>query len=151
MNIRPFWTCELTRSISLTCEFWFQLIKLLSKISPEYLNLVLFLLINLNFSLNKSLKNSNPLMNKLTLTFLFFAVLCCSFLVSANKKVVFECSPASREGDFCPMNYAPVCGQRPGIRCFTTPCTLVTYPNACAACHDHLVESYTQGECTVLA
>ena len=88
-------------------------------------------------------------MNKLILVLL--GVLACS-LVSAKKcpQKVYQCTAASRVGDFCPEIYAPVCGYRPDIVCITTPCNLVTYANSCEACHDETVKSYTVGKCTKL-
>lgn len=58
-----------------------------------------------------------------------------------------KCLPRDRKGDVCPMIYAPVCGHKPDIVCITTPCNYITYSNACEACHDADVKSYTQGEC----
>jgi len=46
------------------------------------------------------------------------------------------------------MIYEPVCGYKPDQMCITTvPCNYVTYSNACEACHDKDVASYTKGEC----
>ena len=88
-------------------------------------------------------------MSKITVS-LVLLVICCSFVlsVSANKKVVYTCQDADRQGNICPMIYSPVCGYRPSVACFTIPCKHVTYGNSCQACHDSLVESYTTGECT---
>ena len=51
----------------------------------------------------------------------------------------------------CTMDYNPVCATRDtGIRCVTTPCPSTekaTYSNACTACADKNVFSYTSGEC----
>ncbi len=58
-----------------------------------------------------------------------------------------RCLAKDREGDVCPMIYDPVCGHKPDIVCVTTPCNYITYGNACEACHDPEVKSYTQGEC----
>jgi hypothetical protein len=77
--------------------------------------------------------------------------LCCSFLVSANSSFLsikrYVCTPKDREGDICPLVVDPVCGYRPELVCITTPCNYVTYNNACEACHDEFVVSYTQGKC----
>ena len=99
-------------------------------------------------------------MAKLTVSFMLLLVICGSFVLSSSakhawrkgekKKVINTCQAADREGDMCPMIYSPVCGYRPGIACITTPCNHVTYSNACEACHDPLVQSYTAGECTQL-
>ena len=92
-------------------------------------------------------------MNKLALSLLLLAVLCCSFLVSAKKdclKKVYKCTAESRKGDACPTIYSPVCGHKPDIVCVTVPCNYVTYSNSCEACHIEDVESYTVGECTIL-
>lgn len=51
----------------------------------------------------------------------------------------------------CTMDYRPVCATRDtGVRCITTPCPsseLKTYSNACTACTDTNVISYTVNEC----
>lgn len=51
----------------------------------------------------------------------------------------------------CTREYRPVCGLRDtGIRCVTEPCPgteLKTYGNACDACADQAVISYSQGAC----
>ena len=52
----------------------------------------------------------------------------------------------------CTRQYSPVCAKRDtGVRCVTTPCPsseLVTKPNACVACSDEKVFSYTVGACS---
>ncbi len=61
-----------------------------------------------------------------------------------------ECTPESRIGEFCPMVFFPVCGYRPDVVCSTNDpitCNYNTYSNACEACHDPSVASYTDGEC----
>ncbi len=59
-----------------------------------------------------------------------------------------QCTPESRQGEICSMIANPVCGYRPDAVCITIiPCKYQTYANACEACHDPLVESYTIGPC----
>ncbi len=61
-----------------------------------------------------------------------------------------QCTPESREGEFCSLVVQPVCGYKPDIVCadgFPTNCNYVTYSNACEACHDPSVASYTKGVC----
>lgn len=57
--------------------------------------------------------------------------------------------------DMCAEIYMPVCAVRDtGIRCVTTPCDSterVDYPNACSACSDPDVLSYSQGVCNIPA
>lgn len=51
----------------------------------------------------------------------------------------------------CTMDYRPVCATRDtGVRCVTAPCPsseLKTFSNACTACADPKVISYTPDEC----
>ncbi|NNE37833.1 MAG: hypothetical protein HKN08_05960, partial [Gammaproteobacteria bacterium] len=56
--------------------------------------------------------------------------------------------------DDCAEIYMPVCAVRDtGIRCVTTPCESterIDYSNACSACRDPEVISYTDGQCPML-
>ena len=61
-----------------------------------------------------------------------------------------QCTPETREGEFCSLVGQPVCGYKPDIVCadgFPTNCNYATYSNACEACHDAAVASYTKGMC----
>jgi hypothetical protein len=53
--------------------------------------------------------------------------------------------------EICAQIYEPVCAERDtGIRCVKAPCDSTErreYPNACAACRDPKVHSYTPGPC----
>lgn len=53
--------------------------------------------------------------------------------------------------EMCTREYRPVCATRDtGIRCVTTPCPSteqITKSNACTACSDEKVFSYSVGEC----
>ena len=55
-----------------------------------------------------------------------------------------------KEAEICTMEYAPVCGLVE-VQCVTTPCDPIpqTFGNACGACAQGNVVSYTQGECTI--
>jgi hypothetical protein len=63
---------------------------------------------------------------------------------------VIVCSPESKLVESCTMDYTPVCGLVE-IQCVTTPCNPVpqTFGNACGACSQGNVISYTRGECGV--
>ena len=82
---------------------------------------------------------------------LLLVIFCVSSLGFAKKirgPKVTKCLARDRIGDLCPMIYEPVCGYKPNQMCITTvPCNYVTYSNACEACHDKEVASYTKGEC----
>ena len=58
-----------------------------------------------------------------------------------------QCTPESRQGELCSMIANPVCGYRPDAICVAIPCKYETYSNACEACHDPQVVSYTIGPC----
>ena len=60
---------------------------------------------------------------------------------------VVACNPANRPAA-CTKEYRPVCGLLQ-VQCITTPCNPVptTYGNACDACAQNNVLSYTQGAC----
>lgn len=62
--------------------------------------------------------------------------------------MVFECAPEQREVDACAEIYQPVCA-KVNVICITSPCDPVyeTMSNACQACKNQIVESYTDGEC----
>lgn len=61
---------------------------------------------------------------------------------------VSYCSEQSREIDACTMIYQPVCAMV-RVECVTAPCDPVpqTMGNACSACTNDRVISFTQGEC----
>ena len=58
------------------------------------------------------------------------------------------CRDEERNVDVCIEIYEPVCA-KVNIQCITTPCDPVqeTISNACHACRNPLVESYTAGPC----
>ena len=65
--------------------------------------------------------------------------------VIENKPIY--CKEEQRNVQICTMDYTPVCsnfGQN--IQCIRAPCGQ-TYSNACSACSNPDVESYTMGEC----
>ena len=57
--------------------------------------------------------------------------------------------------EMCTREYRPVCALRDtGVRCVTEPCDNTeqkTYGNACDACADPAVISYTEGACEAAA
>lgn len=55
---------------------------------------------------------------------------------------------ASQRGAFCTQQYEPVCGLTQ-VECITTPCDPVpqSFGNACTACSNERVLSYTEGVC----
>jgi len=93
--------------------------------------------------------------SKITLALVITGAVFCSFLLfskTENKILLkeYKCKPEDRLNDMCIEIYSPVCGHRPGLQCFTTPCNHETYPNSCFACSDTDVVSYTMGQCTIL-
>ena len=58
------------------------------------------------------------------------------------------CKPEQRGAEVCTQNYDPVCA-KVNIQCIKAPCYPVgeTFSNACRACANPLVESYTNGTC----
>jgi len=69
---------------------------------------------------------------------------------AANANGLGLCLPQDREAVICSLVVAPVCGYRPDIVCSANDpitCNYVTYSNACEACRDPSVFSYTSGAC----
>jgi hypothetical protein len=70
-------------------------------------------------------------------------------VTAARRGSPVECTTPRPE--FCADIYQPVCAVRDtGVRCITTPCDSteeVEYGNACEACSDPDVISYTEGRC----
>jgi len=59
-----------------------------------------------------------------------------------------QCTLANRLVRKCPTDYEPVCGYKSSeVVCVRAPCTEVTYQNACFACKDFDVLSYTPTAC----
>ncbi|MEK7615767.1 MAG: hypothetical protein AAB420_00995 [Patescibacteria group bacterium] len=58
------------------------------------------------------------------------------------------CTPDQRKAEFCAEIYAPVCGNVE-VQCIKEPCYPIrqTFGNACEACANDLVTSYTEGVC----
>ncbi len=58
------------------------------------------------------------------------------------------CSPESKLAEVCTADYTPVCGLV-DVQCVTTPCDPIpqTFGNACGACSQGNVTSYTAGAC----
>jgi hypothetical protein len=63
-------------------------------------------------------------------------------------EVVYECTLDQREVEACIQIFQPVCAEV-NIQCITTPCepVLETFSNACLACMNSLVDTYTEGAC----
>lgn len=60
-----------------------------------------------------------------------------------------ECTAEQRNAEFCTMNYSPVCGTNPYLRCIRAPCLNTrTFSNACEACKNPLIFSYVEGPCS---
>jgi len=90
----------------------------------------------------------------LTLVILTFSIACQSTtpnISKANKTKPINFTCKELRPEICTQEYIPVCATRDtGIRCITTPCPStekVTYPNACTACADTKVYSYTLEAC----
>lgn len=73
-----------------------------------------------------------------------------SFPEGEELSTVVLCEDEGR-GVFCTQQYQPVCGLTQ-VECVTTPCDPVerAYGNACTACSNDRVISYTEGLCDVL-
>ncbi|MFT7506973.1 MAG: hypothetical protein ACI92I_000110 [Acidimicrobiales bacterium] len=58
------------------------------------------------------------------------------------------CTDKQKRAEMCTMEYAPVCGFLE-VQCVNTPCDPIpkTFGNACSACAQGSVVSYTRGEC----
>lgn len=57
------------------------------------------------------------------------------------------CTAESREGEFCPAIYKPVCGWfNTTIQCLHYPCA-ITASNSCEACHNPSVAYWTEDPC----
>lgn len=69
-------------------------------------------------------------------------------LSNSGSKEITACAQEQRSGDVCFDIYDPVCA-KVNIQCIKAPCNPVyqTFSNACGACKNPLVESYTRGEC----
>ncbi len=75
-----------------------------------------------------------------------------SMPVVSDPKSVDSTKCKSPRSKMCTREYRPVCATRDtGVRCVTTPCPSteqVTKSNACTACADEKVTSYTLGACS---
>jgi len=90
---------------------------------------------------------------KFTIAILLVIFACFSQVSAQNIKgflAAKRCTPKSRQGQMCVLVVQPVCGYRPHVVCAANDpitCNYVTYSNACEACHDSSVSSYTKGAC----
>jgi len=82
----------------------------------------------------------------------FIAVLIFAMMALASARLgdfQIECTPQQRNAAFCPTHYSPVCGHNPHLRCIRAPCPNTrTFSNACEACMNPLIFSYTEGPCS---
>jgi hypothetical protein len=64
--------------------------------------------------------------------------------------IAFDCQTSNRQAEVCNQIYDPVCASI-NVQCLKAPCPTIkqTFGNACEACRDILVDSYTKGECPV--
>ncbi len=67
---------------------------------------------------------------------------------SSERSEQLSCTPEQREAEGCYQAYEPVCATV-NIQCIRAPCYPVdeTFPNACEACRNPLVDTYVKGEC----
>jgi len=76
----------------------------------------------------------------------------CEFSACPKETITVSklCTAAQKATEICTMEYAPVCGLVE-VQCVTTPCNPVpqTFGNACGACAQGNVDSYTEGECSL--
>ncbi len=103
-----------------------------------------------NTSLTKRIKTKRPEnaeMKGITPLLLIGLVIIagCS---SATGTERLSCTPEQREAEACAEIYEPVCATV-NIVCIRAPCYPVneTFPNACEACRNQLVDTYVKGEC----
>ncbi len=85
---------------------------------------------------------------RLALTMSLLSLLACEPPVQPSEQGT-DCTEPRPQ--MCTREYQPVCGLRDtGIRCVTEPCPSIenkTYGNACDACADPDVISYSPGAC----
>jgi len=104
-----------------------------------------------------------PISVFVSILFIVVAMISCQSPKQAKKdvaptvpSVITDSSEATQCTDprsqICTKEYRPVCANiDTGIRCVTTPCPStekVTKSNACTACSDEKVFSYTPGTCS---
>ncbi len=86
-------------------------------------------------------------MRRITLLLLIVIVVlaACSRTSSPER---LSCTPEQRKAEACAEIYGPVCAAV-NVQCIMAPCYPVneTFPNACEACRNQLVDSYVKGEC----
>lgn len=73
----------------------------------------------------------------------------CAFApCPTSEQKSITCSPESKQVQACTRIYKPVCGMVQ-VQCITTPCDPIpeTFGNACDACSQGNVISYTEGAC----
>ena len=86
---------------------------------------------------------------KRTLVFLFIVFLAaCIKAPTETSSEETLCTPGQKQADLCTANYDPVCGwfDPAQIQCIRYPCA-ATYGNACEACKDEKVKSWSPGDC----
>ncbi len=83
----------------------------------------------------------------LALLLVLFCFSSLAFSQDSSTSTITKCRHKDRLGKFCSLVVEPVCGYKPDIVCTGSPCNYITYSNACEACHDRQVASYTKGKC----
>ncbi len=77
-----------------------------------------------------------------------FCILASLLLIASSQTLSCSDTNPDRE-QICTLIYAPVCADYP-IQCFVPPCPQVKdFGNACQACADPIVQTYTNGPCPV--
>lgn len=76
----------------------------------------------------------------------------CGFAVCPVRSITVSkfCTAAQKNAEMCTTQYEPVCGLVE-VQCVTTPCDPIaeTFGNACSACVQGNVSTYSKGECEV--
>lgn len=100
---------------------------------------------------NRATQSMKPVFQLLLMCVVFGLAACNDEPESAVERTVCQ----DPRPEMCTREYRPVCGLKDtGIRCVTEPCPSSehkTYGNACDACADPAVLSYSAGACEGIA